>query len=686
MKKRLLFFFLVFIILLSCSPEEEKIENPISSPPPTGQNPGTPPAETFNINAETTTVLPYRIVVLSSSNQNFPNETYAAKFGENDITLVRNPEGNLVFAIPDLESGNYSFKLVIDGKESKIEFKVNSSQISDANAVVKTEVEEPLEILKQDIDALIGAGGIIASTKDQLNSAKLMYSNFIDNLSNSSDAEKMDIAQFYKANPIFSSHINTETRAAEKSSHNGFSCFEENADMLATATAILKDWEVIAIVLEGTDAEEIEGPGAVAFVGGYLAASTVFASQERLLTSCSRPVSSSLVDTEGNTENFELTNDEFKSFLFKTGVRTLTTSDIGETNEKVSKTVENINQISGNWERTITSLNTVITNSSSWFNDWLTGNNSFKAFSYLQSLPDSATESLVEGNNEFVSITGLPSDVTAAVEKNDAGKMNIKFNAPETALPRDITGKIVYNDGLFRVENNFNIILSAAGRNYKLELGYYNSDQSITTEKVLSQGDELIMPNNMSKYVRMTLEGEPIDPTGGGGGWVLWYFGDSNQNPTNTEDIFIENYEFTMADQLNGGIYAYFKIDLTLSNQSLRYLVENTYQVSEFSNGVLRQGPFKIKHNLHGSYTRVDPDGSTYTGSYRIVLGDFSRELQCHNYVFDKETIGVYTIDGYQLQSSPGSIELIEGGDIIGIESPYGCREPGNGWLFEKMD
>ncbi len=92
----------------------------------------------------------------------------------------------------------------------------------------------------------------------------------------------------------------------------------------------------------------------------------------------------------------------------------------------------------------------------------------------------------------------------------------------------------------------------------------------------------------MNRYIRLTLNGEPIRGTSVfPEGWYNWTFGDINQTLVNKEDIYIEDYEIALSDYHS---MVYFKIDLTLSNQAFRYILENEYKITNYYDGIPQGG------------------------------------------------------------------------------------------------
>lgn len=688
--KKLYPLFVALAFVLSCSTDETDPVIPTS--PETGGPETEQPEEqpgSFSLSAETTDVVAFQMVSLSSSNQTFSEQTYDANFGDAEVTLTKNGKGDLAFLIPNVEKGDYQLKLLIDEKEGSVKFKVGATTVSDVNAVLETSLKAPLREMEGIVEDLKSGEGLSAEAAKLLNSAAIMASDFNGKQDGLSSEQKIELGRFFKAHPIFSDHFSVAEKTAQRAQEQGDShCFSENANYLSQAAGLLTDWKELSEVINGTQAKGYEASGAAATIGAYLAAGIVMASQEQLVTSCKRPVSHLLQDEDGKKSDFEMTSGSTKEFELKTGLRGLTSTDAEDTNPVVATAAISVNSAIGEWNGIQEPLNAVTAQSDSWFNTWLSRSAPFPAVpGNLPALPASAEESFITGNSEYVSISGLPAGVTAVLEKLAEGVLKIKLNAAEGILPIDINGEVVYDDGNYHTESEFKGRLIDPKHGYKLEIGYKHLDQSITIEKTISPGDALTMPNNTSRYVRINLEGKPIYETiNRVDGWTLTNFGDSNSE--NTEDVFIKDYEIREGDYTDPDNVkdVRFKFDLILSNQGYRYLLENEYEISEYIYGQLRNGPYKIVHKADGTWERTDlQSGAVGTGPYDFSFGNISQhEEQCHDSVFKAKVVGVIRNGGYGIHAAPNYMYILEDGSLRVNVFPYGCPQPEYGWLVKK--
>jgi hypothetical protein len=681
MKKLVLLF--VTCLVFSCVVDDDYVDD---SNPGVIENPDNPenPADpgVMNLSSSRTEVTNFEYIEVASNNTTFLNEVYVGKFGTHTISLVKSGENKLTFFIPNLPNGEYVLKLSNNGKEGEKLFKISSPEDLDELQIIETEIEAPLNLMNSIIGNLLDHDHNTDENSQLLASAQLMFESFTSKFEELSSDQKNALAKFFKVNPVLSKFTEDLNRNSQKSTLAiGKNCFEENFENLNRSQELIEEWERISPVIAATDSEGFENAGVILTTGSYLASVISFNSQNQLVNYCKKPVSNILIDEANQQNDSEFTNGDFKSFEIKTAINGMSSID-KTTNSNISSIANQMDENSNKWGNYIEETNSIL--NSDWFKNWYSLNSSFKIVpNNIANLPDSSEETIIDGNAEYIKITNLPSGVEAIYEKN-GNNIKIKLNASPSILPLDFNAKISYDDGYFKSENNLKGVIRGKNYNYQLEIGYYNVDQSITTEKVLFQGDELTMPNNMSKYIRLTLDGEPINPFVTGG-WHLWHFGDLNDNPTSTDDILIEDYEIDLPDYLNGGS-AIIKIDLTLSNQALRYLTQNEFEISEYMNGELRQGPFKIKHSLDGKWVLEDySTGSITTGPYEIIFGHFSHEEQCHNYVFKTETIGTYRTGGYNIHAAPTFMYVLEDGNLRTNVSPYGCPANGYGWFIKKL-
>ena len=219
MKKLIVLF--TFLILLGCSSDDNSANQE--------QN-----IETFDLTSNTTSVIPFQLVVLGTEDLIFNQNSYIARFDETDVTLTRNSDGNLVFPIPDINNGEYELKLITQNKEGVINFNVGSNNIQNVESKINQEFLQPLQTINQNIEEHINNGGMSTETMVALNSATLMYDNFMAQYLNASNEDKMVLAKFLNANPIFTTTfddaIANNSLARNSQTNSDFLCLLYTSD------------------------------------------------------------------------------------------------------------------------------------------------------------------------------------------------------------------------------------------------------------------------------------------------------------------------------------------------------------------------------------------------------------------------------------------------------------------------
>ncbi|MFI1770386.1 hypothetical protein [Thalassobellus citreus] len=453
--KKLTILFTFLLLLNSCSNDDNS-----------GNQEEEQNIETFDLTSNATSVIPLQLVVVGTEDLTFSQNSYMASFGETDVTLTRNSDGNLVFPIPDVSNGEYELKLITQNKEGLVNFNVGSNNIQNVENKINQEFLQPLQAINQNIEEHINNGNMSNETMVALNSAKLMYDNFMLQYSNASNEDKMALAKFFNANPIFTTTFEDaiiNNRLARNSKTNSdFLCFINNSVRIAVISGAFVSWvNVIGpAIIAATGGIGSILVGVATIVGVYNAAAEIQASIEQIREVCLRPISNHLYDQNGNFDNFIMNNNSFTSFDLKLGVRTSITSDSNDPNSLVSELIEKIDYIQDKWNSFRDSLNQVINDSTGWFTSWFSSSTTYEPItSTIEPLPQSTQIDEIDGNNAFVIVEGVPNDITAEVEIVGQSGYNIKFNTDNATLPRTFTMTIKYDDGDFQASDEFNVTL-----------------------------------------------------------------------------------------------------------------------------------------------------------------------------------------------------------------------------------
>lgn len=475
MKKTLLI--LLAILTLACSSEDSLTNEQEQQD------------ETFNLTTDVNSVMPLRYVIVNTD-ITLSQNTYNGVFGGQEIVLTKSSENTLIFTVPEVNEGNYILELTIDDKYGYLIFFISNNIVQDVNEVLNTELLNPLNELNQNIDDLITDTSLSQEVTASLASANQMLDDFFTKFNTLSNEEKIETARFYNANPLFTSdYLNISTRSIN--GNPDYDCFNFNARSVVLTTVAIIAFTAIAVELGAA------GPAvALAALGGFVAgvyasAAIISGAQEKLLDDCLYPLKNSLFDdlsgdlTNGTTDlrspnNFEMYNNTFKSFSIISTDRHIVSSDINNTNEVVSITVEKLNLVHEKWDILKNKVNTLITNTTNWFNSWFSSSTAnYELITYdFDEIPSNSEEFENDGESEFIIIEDFPADVDVEVILESNNSISLKLNTDESTLPRTVTGKIKYDDGDFKTESEFNTLITLGDVHPTWATGSWNNWQS----------------------------------------------------------------------------------------------------------------------------------------------------------------------------------------------------------------
>lgn len=444
--KNLLIYTLLLFTILGCTKDEEgTTEEPI--------------LET-TLTTETSDVMPLGYVIVNTEIQLQQNE-YEGTFGGQDIKLYKSAEKALVFNVPELNPGNQTLELKIDGSVGRLSFQVLANEVSDPNAKLTEELINPMNTLNQNIEDYLANNSFSEEVSLSLTSAKAMLNDFMKKFNTLSDAEKMEIAQFYNANPFFTTDfLNVDSRNL-LTGNSDYDCFDVNAKRVVVTTATVLGFVAALPALNAA------GPlGSIAALSGFIAGvyaaqSIISAAHELLLNDCFMPFEHALSDVAGNTDDFEVNNDTFHNFKITTSDRHIVASDLSSSNAFVALLMRKIKVVTSKWNTLKTAVNTIILSTTNWFSDWFGSSSSnYKAITYeYEDIPETSEVFESEGDSEFITIADFPSDVELTFETASDSSIDLKLVADESTLPRTVTGKIIYDDGTFVTEDEFSVTL-----------------------------------------------------------------------------------------------------------------------------------------------------------------------------------------------------------------------------------
>lgn len=422
-----------------------------------------PTLEKFEISTEQTSVKTLELVLVSSNEINFNEESYKGKINDTEIDLIKTENNELLFIVPsELSIGSASLELIVDNKKGELSLDITENDVQNVESVINNELLVPFNEFETDLDDLITSNTNSSTVNEQLISAKQMLQDYKTKYNSLSSDEKMEVAKFFNANPIFTTDfLNLSNKSAKSLNGNSdYDCFKFNSKRVVYTTI-----SILTFVHYLPHLTRVGPLGSVAalsgFVAGvYAAVAIISAAQEQLLNDCFLPFENLLRDSSGNTDNFELNNESNYTFSIISKDRKLISSDLNSSNSLLSSTVQEWNNAKQKWNTLKNGVNNIISSTTNWFSSWFGSSLSFKTITYeFEELPSSSDEIETEGASEFITIEDFPSDVEVEYSVASDNSINLKFKADESTLPRTIRGKIKYNDGDFSNEKEFSVTI-----------------------------------------------------------------------------------------------------------------------------------------------------------------------------------------------------------------------------------
>ncbi len=525
MKKNILL--LLFLLTLACSKDDTTENNPQQ--------------ETFQLTTESNSVMPQRFVIVNTSITLAQNQ-YAGTFGEQNIELYKSSDNELIFTVPEINSGNQTLKLEINNKIGSLDFQVSENNVQDPNNIITTELINPINSISQDINNYLTNNSFSQEVTSSLNSANQMINDFLTKFNTLSNEEKIEVAKFYNANPLFTTDFLNVASRISMTSNSDYDCFHVNSEKVVLTTITVLGFVAFLPSLNAA------GPlgsitALVGFVTGvYAAHSILSAAHELLINECFLPFKHALSDGFGNSNDFEVNNGSFQNFTITTKDRHIIASDIANSNAVVAYTIEKMNVIKSKWNTLKNGVNNIISNTSNWFSSWFgSSSSSYEPISYdYEDIPETSEEVESEGDSEFITIEDFPSDVNVEATIASDNSIDLKLTADESTLPRTVTGKIKYNDGEFATEDEFSVLIEQQPTfNYQ---GVWLKRNYIMPDNTLYQDDRITFDSNGNStyceiwYHNASPPQTSWDSCGEGYTWSLFY------NPSTNQLSIINNY------------------------------------------------------------------------------------------------------------------------------------------------
>lgn len=419
------------------------------------------PLETFALLTDSSVVMQMQYVVVSSVQVIFTQNAYAGMIGGREVALTRLSDQELLFSVPDSIEGESTLELLIGNQVGRIVFTIQTNEIRDIEATVKTELTDPLTDFSMSIEDLLKDNTLPDAVTNDLNSSNQLLKDYLAQFAILSSDEKLEVARFYHANPLFTTDHFKVLKKANPNSNPNYDCFAVNSNrVIMTTLAILTFVNGLAYL--GASSPMGSVAAMAGFVAGvYAAVSIISAAQEHLLHECFLPFKHALVDATGSGRDLKVYNNRFEEFRLMVSERHLITSDANGKNTLLSNTANKLSLAHARWKELKRGLNRVLSTSGNWFISWFkSAPLPYEPITYdLEALPSESEERENEGDVDFISITGFPPDVTVSVDARAGDPLKLRLVTSSGALPRKVSGKIKYSDGDFTTEDSLSVTI-----------------------------------------------------------------------------------------------------------------------------------------------------------------------------------------------------------------------------------
>ncbi|EON78910.1 hypothetical protein ADIS_0503 [Lunatimonas lonarensis] len=445
-----------------------------------------PPLQRVDLYAETTTVKPFEFVPVTTSELVFSEESYKATFKGMEVDLINIMEDNqLLFVVPDVAPGAGELEMVVGNKRALLSFVVVENSVSNPSEVIDKELMAPLLGLQSMITAMVSDPSLPPSMKMQALSSVEMISGLLEEFESLSSVELAEVAKIFQANPLGLSGVFAPS--ARISMDQEQDCFQMNVGIITASVGVVSMLVAALpkILASGAKAgvlaafrvkSMLAALGAMIVVS-YTTKALVGEAQRKLLNECFFPFETMIQGANGSRNDFSFQNQSEQRFTVINRVKLLSLADIDSPNPYLSNAANNFRLIGIKLKSIIVGVNSVLNRTTSWFYSWFSKPKS--EFDLLtddfEDLPSSPTVKEDVGKSEYISFVDFPADVevVAVVESDHTVKLQVR--AEEETLPRKVTGKVRYDDGVFFHEREVSIDIEAATDIPLLE-GYYLVD------------------------------------------------------------------------------------------------------------------------------------------------------------------------------------------------------------------
>jgi len=345
MKKTIITSLLIFcgIILFqtSCNNEEDKLDTP--------DEPEV--VETVLLNANKTSVTPYELITLTSTNYIFTKDLYSATIASTIIDIVKGEGNELTFMMPNLPAGTQTLNILFDDKEGKLNFTIISLPV----------IINPITVIenyKINLDNAIDTLRFLNSQSDHISDQNIQIfesyiSDFEQALTTATEEEKQELAQFMQVHQTLFDFSNFYIWESSDSLYVGKSSIE-----LDKLFSVDQKVFVSQVIFTGITIAVVKGSLLTGnAITGLISASALFFQfymvldkAEIVISSSYKPFVIGISDYLDSKGKIIFKNDVDTTIQFEASYRTLYKNDIGQgTSSIVDDLSDGMNNFLGYW-------------------------------------------------------------------------------------------------------------------------------------------------------------------------------------------------------------------------------------------------------------------------------------------------------------------------------------------------
>lgn len=180
----MLSLFVVTSLFMACEKEEDVEETPVG----------------ITLVADKTNVTPFEIISINATGYSFGNENYMGTIAEQEISLQKSTQNQLVFMMPSLGNGEQVLVLNINDKDYEFKFVLTALEIIENPEEVIAEHKQSM-VNMLDTIAHYNASGELHITEDQIQNIQNHLADFNQAYASVTDIQKQELAQFMQVHP-----------------------------------------------------------------------------------------------------------------------------------------------------------------------------------------------------------------------------------------------------------------------------------------------------------------------------------------------------------------------------------------------------------------------------------------------------------------------------------------------------